>query len=85
MTYQHLHVDAAEDFPELRDIPGIQDDYAAYLQSHIQINQVLTNAHDILYPSKSQSISLAKAEHYFKHIDEFTESKKMDLFDVFSG
>ncbi len=79
MTYQHLHLDPAEDFPEMREIPGIQDDYAAYLQCLNHITQALTNAHDLLYPSKSRSVALAKAEQYYKHIDEFTESE--DLVD----
>lgn len=76
MTLQHLHVDPAEDFPEMRDIPGVQDDYAGYLQCLVHITQVLSNAHDLLYPSKSRSAALAKAEHYYKHVDEFTESKQ---------
>lgn len=75
MTYQHLHVDPADDFPEMRDIPGVQDDYAAYLQCLVHITQVLSNAHDLLHPSKSRSLALAKAEHYYKHLDEFTESE----------
>jgi hypothetical protein len=77
MTYQHLHVDPADDFPEMRDVPGIQDDYAAYLQCLLHITQVLSNAHDLLYPSKSRSAALAKAEHYYKNIDEFTESERL--------
>ncbi|KAK5061941.1 hypothetical protein LTR44_003316 [Exophiala sp. CCFEE 6388] len=74
LTYQHQHFDPSEDFPQLREIPGIQDNYAAYLQCLMQITQALTNAHDLLYPSKSRSIALAKAEQYYKHIDEFGES-----------
>lgn len=73
MTYHHLHTNHAEDFPEMHDIPGIQYDYAAYLQCLMHITQVMSNAHDLLYPSKSRSIALAKAEHYYKHIDEFAE------------
>ncbi|KAI1616029.1 hypothetical protein EDD36DRAFT_483846 [Exophiala viscosa] len=74
LTYQHQHSDPSEDFPQLREIPGIQDNYAAYLQCLMQITQALTNAHDLLYPSKSRSIALAKAEQYYKHIDEFGET-----------
>lgn len=76
MTYQHLHADPADDFPEMRDIPGIQDDYASYLQCLVHITHVLSNAHDLLYPSKSRSVALAKAEHYYKYFDEFTESER---------
>ncbi|KIW95037.1 uncharacterized protein Z519_03618 [Cladophialophora bantiana CBS 173.52] len=74
MTIQHLHFDPADDFPQMREIEGLQDDYAAYLQCLMHITQVLSNAHDLLYPSKSHSLAIAKAEHYYKHIDEFTEA-----------
>ncbi|KAL3463136.1 hypothetical protein BJX64DRAFT_257665 [Aspergillus heterothallicus] len=74
MTIQHLRMDPAEDFPELREIPGVQDDYAAYLQCLVYITHVLSNAHDLLYPSKNRSAALARSEHYYKHIDEFAET-----------
>lgn len=77
MTYQHQHVNPAEDFPEMRHIPGIQEDYAAYLQCLVQMTQVLGNAHDLLYPSKSRSVALAKAEQYYQHIDDFAESESI--------
>ncbi|KAK6386190.1 hypothetical protein LTS17_001765 [Exophiala oligosperma] len=74
MTIQHLHFNPADDFPQMREIEGHQDDYAAYLQCLMHITQVLSNAHDLLYPSRSHSLAIAKAEHYYKHIDEFTEA-----------
>lgn len=75
LTYQHLHADPAQDYPEMAETPGIQEDYASYLHCLMHLTQMLTNAHDLLYPSKSRSIALAKAEHYYKHIDDFTESQ----------
>lgn len=75
MTHQHQNVDPAVDFPEMRYIPGIQEDHAAYLQCLVQMTQVLGNAHDLLYPSKSRSVALAKAEQYYQHIDDFAESE----------
>jgi hypothetical protein len=77
MTYQHQNVDPAVDFPEMRHIPGIQEDHAAYLQCLVQMTQVLGNAHDLLYPSKSRSVALAKAEQYYQHIDDFAESESI--------
>jgi hypothetical protein len=59
----------------MAETPGIQEDYASYLHCLMHLTQMLTNAHDLLYPSKSRSIALAKAEHYYKHIDDFTESQ----------
>lgn len=83
MTYQHLHADPADDFPEMRDIPGVQDDYAAYLQCLVHLTHVLSNAHDLLYPSRSRMVALAKAEHYYKYFDEFTESENAVANDNF--
>jgi hypothetical protein len=74
MTVQHLHFDPADDFPQMRDIEGLQDDHAGYLQCLMHITQILSNAHDLLYSSKSHSLAIAKAEQYYKHIDEFTEA-----------
>ncbi|KAM6478049.1 hypothetical protein HDV62DRAFT_383120 [Trichoderma sp. SZMC 28011] len=71
---EHLHADPAEDFPEMRYMPGVQEDFAAYLQCLVHMTHILSNAHDLLYSSKSFSIALAKAEHYYKHIDEFSET-----------
>lgn len=82
MTYQHLHADPAEDFPEMRYMPGVQEDFAAYLQCLVHMTHILSNAHDLLYSSKSFSIALAKAEHYYKHIDEFSESKRIGLGEL---
>lgn len=79
MTIQHLHFNPADDFPQMREIEGLQDDYAAYLQCLMHITQVLSNAHDLLYSSKSHSLAIAKAEHYYKHIDEFTEGGRRYL------
>lgn len=71
MTIQHLHSDPADDFPQLRKIEGLQDDYAAYLQCLMQLTQVLSNAHDLLYSSKSHSFAIARAEQYYKTVDDF--------------
>lgn len=76
MTIQHLHSNPADDFPQMREIQGIQDDHAAYLQCLMHITQILSNAHDLLYSSKSHSLAIAKAEHYYKHIDGFTDGKR---------
>ena len=79
MTIQHMHFDPADDFPQMRKIEDFQDDYAAYLQCLMHITQVLSNAHDLLYPSKSHSLAIAKSEHYYKHIDEFAEGRRVHL------
>lgn len=82
MTIQHLHSDPADDFPQMREIQGLQDDHAAYLQCLMHITQILSNAHDLLYSSKSHSLAIAKAEHYYKHIDGFTDGTLTNLSPV---
>ena len=56
-------------------IPGIQEDYASYLHCQLHLTHLLSNAHDLLYPSKSRSIALATAEHYYKHIEAFSDGE----------
>lgn len=74
MTAQHFHSDPAEDFPQMRLIGGSQDDYAAYLQCLMHLTQILSNAHDLLYSSKSHSLAIARAELYYRHIDSMTDA-----------
>ena len=44
---------AASNFPLMRPIAGVQDDYASLLQAYIELTQIMTAAHDILFHSKS--------------------------------
>lgn len=75
LTPQSSHPDPSQDFPEMQHFPGVQDDYASYLQCQVDLTMTMSNAHDVLYPSRSRSLVLAKSEQYYKFIDDFCESE----------
>ncbi|KAM0754657.1 hypothetical protein T439DRAFT_118591 [Meredithblackwellia eburnea MCA 4105] len=65
---------AAKNFPALRFIPEIQDDFASLLQAYVELTQIMTSSHDILYPTKERTINLIRLGEYYKYIDEFQRS-----------
>ncbi|KAF8896935.1 hypothetical protein CPB85DRAFT_1328559 [Mucidula mucida] len=65
---------AYTNFPSLRPVPGLQDDYASVVQAYVDLTQTMTNAHDILYPSKDRTIALVRVGEYYKYLDAFTRS-----------
>ncbi len=42
--------------------------------SYVDLTQTMTNAHDILYPSKDRTIALVRVGEYYKYLDAFTRS-----------
>ncbi|KAG8923873.1 hypothetical protein FRC02_010838 [Tulasnella sp. 418] len=63
-----------DNFPLLRPIPGVQDDFASLVQAYVELTQAIGNAHDILYPSKDRTIALVRVGEYQKYLDAFTRS-----------
>ncbi|WRT70131.1 uncharacterized protein IL334_007125 [Kwoniella shivajii] len=47
------------------------DDSASLMQSLVELTQIMTNAHDILYPSKSRTAVLVRQGEYFLFLDHF--------------
>jgi len=41
-------------------------DSASLMQALVELTQIMTNAHDILYPSKSRTDILVRQGEYFK-------------------
>lgn len=80
MGYSHIsqtgEVAARLNFP-LQLSPGAEldgrahDDSASLMQSLVELTQVMTNAHDILYPSKLRTEVLVKQGEYFLFLDHF--------------
>ncbi|KAI5481636.1 hypothetical protein MNV49_002862 [Pseudohyphozyma bogoriensis] len=69
-----IYPTAAKNFPSLRFIPEVQDDYASLLQAYVELSQIMTSTNDILYPSKDRTLSLVRLGEYYKFLDEFTRS-----------
>jgi len=61
----------AQDFPSLQPRLGRQDDFAAIFQANLELTQLFSNAHDVLYATKSRSNQLNFGGEYIKYIDDF--------------
>ncbi|WVR07572.1 hypothetical protein IAU60_004614 [Kwoniella sp. DSM 27419] len=47
------------------------DDSASLMQALVELTQIMTNAHDILYPSKARTAILVRQGEYFLFLDHF--------------
>ena len=65
----------ARDFPSLRPIPGVQDeDYASILHAHLELTQILYNAHAVLYSSTERTLSMVHDGDYPRYLDDFSRA-----------
>ncbi|ODN73302.1 hypothetical protein L202_07849 [Cryptococcus amylolentus CBS 6039] len=56
------------------------DDSASLMQSMVELTQVMTNAHDILYPSRLRTETLVRQGEYFLFLDSF--KRALDSYKV---
>ncbi|SMR54800.1 unnamed protein product [Zymoseptoria tritici ST99CH_1E4] len=61
----------AQDFPSLQPRLHRQDNFAAIFQANLELTQLFSNAHDVLYATKSRSNQLNAGGEYVKYIDDF--------------
>ena len=61
----------AKDFPSLQPRLNRYDDFAAIFQANLELTQLFSNAHDVLYATKSRSNQLNFGGEYVKYIDDF--------------
>ena len=61
----------AQDFPSLQPRLHRHDDFAAIYQANLELTQLFSNAHDVLYATKSRSNQLNYGGEYVKYIDDF--------------
>jgi hypothetical protein len=61
----------AQDFPSLQPRLNRHDDFAAIFQANLELTQLFSNAHDVLYATKSRSNQLNFGGEYVKYIDDF--------------
>ncbi|ORY35773.1 hypothetical protein BCR39DRAFT_512070 [Naematelia encephala] len=59
---------------------GKGDDCASLMQALIELTQIMTNSHDILYPSKGRTSALVRQGTYFKFCDHFR--KALESYDL---
>lgn len=56
------------------DISGAEDDLGSLVQAYVELTQLMSNAHDVLYPSPVRTHSLVAHGEYFKFLDDFNTS-----------
>jgi len=61
----------AQDFPSLNPRPNRYDDLAAIFEANLELTQLFSNAHDVLYATKNRSSQLNAGGEYVKYIDDF--------------
>jgi uncharacterized membrane protein len=68
--------------PEGGAPPGFleQEDLASLVQASLELTQLMSNAHEVLYPNAARTRSLVVYGEYFKYIDELARS--LDGFKV---
>lgn len=52
----------------------VSHSFASPFTSYVELTQLMTSVHDILYPSRERTIALAKMGEYHKYLDEFKRS-----------
>lgn len=59
------------DFPSLQpQLPG-EDNHASIFQAHLDLTQLFSNVHDILYSGMGSSMKMMLAGNYVKYVDDF--------------
>jgi hypothetical protein len=58
----------SQDFPSLQPTSHNDDDYATILQANLELTQIFSNAHDILYSRKGRGWKLMLEGDYVKYI-----------------
>lgn len=65
----------AQDFPSLKPLPGSEGgDFALILQAHLELTQIMYNAHGVLYSSARRTLALVNDGDYARYLDDFQRS-----------
>jgi hypothetical protein len=64
----------ATDFPTLQPTTTNSDDWALIFQANLELTQIFSNVHDILYSSKGHSWKEMLEGRYAKYLDDFRTS-----------
>ena len=60
-----------DDFPPLQPQSEEETDYASILQANLDLVQLFSNVHDVLYSGMGNSMRLMLAGNYVKYVDDF--------------
>ncbi|KAM3072642.1 hypothetical protein ACMFMF_006981 [Clarireedia jacksonii] len=64
----------SDDFPTLQPSPSDPDNYARMFQANLELTQIFSNVHDILYSSKGHGWKEMLEGRYAKYLDDFRSS-----------
>jgi hypothetical protein len=64
----------ADDFPTLKRRGQNEDDWAAIFQANLELTQIFSNVHDILYSSKGHGWKEMLEGRYAKYLDDYRTS-----------
>jgi hypothetical protein len=59
------------DFPSLQPQSVGEDNHASIFQAHLDLTQLFSNVHDILYSGMGSSMKMMLAGNYVKYVDDF--------------
>ncbi|THZ06910.1 hypothetical protein D6C93_01266 [Aureobasidium pullulans] len=65
---------SSRDFQDIKYPGNPMDNFAALCEAHLELTQLFSNAHDVLYSSKNRSAQLNFGGEYVKYIDDFREA-----------
>ncbi|KAH0277127.1 hypothetical protein KCU91_g3395, partial [Aureobasidium melanogenum] len=65
---------SSRDFQDVKYPGNPTDNFAALCEAHLELTQLFSNAHDVLYSSKNRSAQLNFGGEYVKYIDDFREA-----------
>ncbi len=60
-----------DDFRPLQPQTPDETDYASVLQANLDLTQLFSNVHDVLYSGMGSSMKLMLAGNYVKYVDDF--------------
>lgn len=64
----------SSDFPTLQQRSGSTDDWSLIFQANLELTQIFSNVHDILYSSKGHGWKEMLEGRYAKYLDDFRTS-----------
>ena len=64
----------ASDFPSLQPASANEENFALLFQANLELTQIFSNVHDILYSSKGHGWREMLEGRYAKHLDDFRTS-----------
>lgn len=60
-----------DDFPSLQPQEPGDDDHASIIQASLDLTQLFSNVHDVLYAGMGSSMKAMLAGNYVKYVDDF--------------